>query len=911
VGAGEGRASGSSPGVKPGALTALLKEIAVAPEEAQGSAWEGVLHAGAVVGRFELVRELGHGGFGVVWEALDLELGRSVAFKAVRAGGKTTVREERLFKEAEAAARLQHPNIVTLHDVGRAEQGPYLILELLEGRTLAERRAQGTLPLRETLRIGVKVAKGVAHAHAHGVVHRDLTPGNVFLCDDGQVKVLDFGMAQAFGQRKVDGGTRAYMAPEQARGAPEDERTDVFVLGVILHQMLSGELPFPDAEALASSSPAPGLEVPEAPALGELVGRMLEKDPVKRPRDGGEVLSALTTFQRELERLPSTGSAPARTRRPASGLKDLFAELKRRRVIRALAGYAIVSFGVLQVVEPLMHGLGLPDWTLKTFVVALATGFPAAAALAWTFDLTRAGIRRTAPAAAGGESPPHSRGATLAVLLAGLGLVAAAPGIFYFFVWPGGVRGAATGAGAPSAGPEGRSIAVLPFVNMSSDREQDYFADGMAEEILNALAQVEGLQVAGRTSSFSFKGKSAKIEEIGRELHVAAVLEGSVRKAGTQVRVTAQIIKVADGFHLWAQTFDRSLSDVFAVQNEIAQAVVEALKVKMLAGQGSAVKAQRPTRPDAYTEYLLGKQLLRQGSIESIRQARRPLERAIALDPAYAPARAALAAVLGRIGGYLAETPAEVAEYARLELAAAERAIALDPDLGDGYAARGRHRMSFDWDWPGALADLERAVALSPGDGDVRLEYAGALAAAGRLPQAIAAVRRVTEIDPLAPMAWSRLAHLLHRTGDYAAARAAGERALEIAPDSVSARAIIGFALLAEGKPAEALEQFQRSPAAFFRLTGLAIAYHRLGNSRESQAALDELRAKLAGSAAYQIAEVYAARGETDQAFEWLERARVQRDAGMQFVRDNNLFTGLRSDPRFDALLRKMNLQVR
>jgi serine/threonine protein kinase len=186
VGAREGSGSGSLPGVKPGALTALLKEIAVAPEEAQGSGWEGLLRAGAVVGRFELVRELGHGGFGVLWEARDRELGRSVAFKAVRAGGKTAAREERLFKEAEAADRLQHPNIVTLHDVGRAEQGPYLILELLDGRTLAERSAQGTLPLREALRIGVEVAKGVAHAHAHGVVHRDLSPGNVFLCDDGQ-----------------------------------------------------------------------------------------------------------------------------------------------------------------------------------------------------------------------------------------------------------------------------------------------------------------------------------------------------------------------------------------------------------------------------------------------------------------------------------------------------------------------------------------------------------------------------------------------------------------------------------------------------------------------------------------------------------------------------------------------------
>jgi protein-disulfide isomerase len=328
--------------VAPGAVTALLEELAQAPTEPETLP---AFHPGQVVGRFELGREIGRGGFGQVYEARDRELGRNVAFKALRARSKLDLGEGRLLREAEAAARLSHPNIVTLYDVGRSEQGPYLVLELLEGRTLAERRAQGALPLREALGIGGEVAKGLAHAHAHGVVHRDLTPGNVFLCDDGQVKVLDFGMAHAFGQRKVDGGTRAYMAPEQARGAPEDERTDVFALGVILHEMLSGERPFPDAEALASSSPAPGLEVPEAPALGELVGRMLEKDPVKRPRDAGEVLSALTAFQQELERLPSTGSAQVRTRRRSSGLGDFLAELKRRRVMRALVLVAIGAAG--------------------------------------------------------------------------------------------------------------------------------------------------------------------------------------------------------------------------------------------------------------------------------------------------------------------------------------------------------------------------------------------------------------------------------------------------------------------------------------------------------------------------------------------------------------------------------------
>ncbi len=301
----------------PGTITGLLRQIAEAPDAALGEGWARGLEPGAVVGRFELVREIGRGGFGVVYEARDRELGRAVAFKAVRAGERAALREERLVREAEAAARLSHPNIVTLHDVGRCEHGPYLVLELLRGETLADRLDRGPTSVREALRICVEVARGLAYAHEQGVVHRDLKPANVFLCEDGQVKLLDFGLAHALGRRRMDGGTPAYMAPEQWRGAPEDERTDVFALGVLLYRTLAGELPFGDgdgAKALASQKPAPGLDVPEAPALGAFVGRMLAKDPVDRPRDGGAALAALASFQRELDRTPSS-PAPVRTRR--------------------------------------------------------------------------------------------------------------------------------------------------------------------------------------------------------------------------------------------------------------------------------------------------------------------------------------------------------------------------------------------------------------------------------------------------------------------------------------------------------------------------------------------------------------------------------------------------------------------
>jgi tetratricopeptide (TPR) repeat protein len=290
------RPDGASTGLRPGALSALLADLARAPEDSLAGAWSEALSPGTVVGRFELVREIGRGGFGVVYEARDLELRRMVAFKAVRAGGRAALRQERLLREAEAAARLAHPNLVTLFDVGHCDRGPYLVLELLQGTTLADRLEEGPIPPGEAVRIAVHVARGVAHAHGHGVVHRDLKPANVFLCGDGQVKVLDFGLAHAFGQPRTDGGTPAFMAPEQWRGAPEDERTDVFALGLLLYRMLAGEHPFPAGdrgEALQRPGRAPALEVPEVPGLGALVARMLAKDPVDRPRDGGAVLARL------------------------------------------------------------------------------------------------------------------------------------------------------------------------------------------------------------------------------------------------------------------------------------------------------------------------------------------------------------------------------------------------------------------------------------------------------------------------------------------------------------------------------------------------------------------------------------------------------------------------------------------
>ncbi|HVP67935.1 MAG TPA: protein kinase [Anaeromyxobacteraceae bacterium] len=345
-------ADGTAPsdgGVAPGALTELLEELAAAPLGDGDAAWMQWLTPGAVAGRFEMVREVGRGAFGVVWEARDTELGRSVAFKAVSSGDKARLREEHLRREAEAAARLSHPNIVTLHDLGRTPQGPFLVMEFLRGETLAERLRRERIQIRDVLHIGYEVAKGLAHAHGLGVMHRDLKPANVFLCADGQVKVLDFGMAHVFGSKRRRGGTPGYMAPEQREGRPEEHQADVYALGVILFEMLEGRLP-PPLDGTGAGTPRRP-RVPEAPALGGLVERMLARGPAERPPDGRAVADALLVIGRGLDAHPGDDRRGERT-----------SDRTRRRVLfSGIALAAIVALLVGAVVNRRVGALRMGD----------------------------------------------------------------------------------------------------------------------------------------------------------------------------------------------------------------------------------------------------------------------------------------------------------------------------------------------------------------------------------------------------------------------------------------------------------------------------------------------------------------------------------------------------------------------
>ncbi len=652
--AGDGEPGGASQGPAPGTLSALLLEIAGGPDDRLGEAWGPALHPGSVVGRLELVRELGRGGFGVVWEAKDRELGRSVAFKAVRAGGKSELREERLLREAEAAARLSHPNIVTLFDVGRSEQGPYLVLELLRGRTLAERLAEGPLPLREATSVATEVAKGLAHAHASGVVHRDLKPGNIFLCQDGQVKVLDFGLAHAFGRRRQDGGTPAYMAPEQMAGAPEDERTDVFALGVMLFEMLSGKLPFPDAKALASSSPAPLLETSEAPALGELVGRMLAKEPVGRPRDGGSVQEALSSIR---DALVPAGPSPAPVR-----------------------------------------------------------------------------VRRRLP-----------RLAVMGLLAASLGVAIA--GVLY-------IRKPVEAVPSPTAG--GRiTVAVLPFASLNQDPESVGLTGGLHDAVITQLSRLGGLQVRSRTSVMKYQGWTGGLRPIADELGVGLVLEGTVQRVGHRLVVNAQLVDARNDTHLWVTTLDRTSEDLFTLQSEIAQQVVEALRLTITPDERQALTTA-PTRDKlAYAMYLQARQLRARatnftsdspGYVSLRVDAIGRMEQAAARDPEFALAFAELAGLHADIAW--ASDTADYRLHSAAARKAAERAIALRPGLPEANLARGLVLMQLEWRYAEAAEVLARAVAGLPSEGYARASLATALNAAGRWEDALTRYREAVELEP-------------------------------------------------------------------------------------------------------------------------------------------------------------------
>jgi TolB-like protein len=445
-----------------------------------------------------------------------------------------------------------------------------------------------------------------------------------------------------------------------------------------------------------------------------------------------------------------------------------------------------------------------------------------------------------------------------------------------------------------------KSVAVLPFADMSEKRDQGYFSDGLAEELIEELARTPGLKVIARTSSFSFKGKSDDIASIASKLKVANILEGSVRRSGDQLRVSTQLIRADSGQSIWSETFERELKDVFKIQDEIAAAVVSALKVQ-LTGAAAAPPGRGTANPQAYDAFLLGKQLFSQNTVAAWRQAIEAYREAIRLDPRYAEAYAGLA-----MSEYFLSDGTGDAALGKSAEQVAQRAIDINPQLADGYTVRGLLRANLHFDWAGALADDRQAVALEPSNSRVLSRAAEKLTSVGRLDEAVAMYRKAIEHDPLDDAPLGNLGIDLMAAGNTAAAYDAFRLASAIRSAPSTSNGLASLQLL-DGKAREALATFKTIDNNVFRDAGVAMAEHTLGDAKASQQALDQLIATDAADSAYQIAEVYAWRGEKDKAFDWLERAYRQLDGGLASTKVDPLLASLRTDPRFTALLRKLN----
>lgn len=451
------------------------------------------------------------------------------------------------------------------------------------------------------------------------------------------------------------------------------------------------------------------------------------------------------------------------------------------------------------------------------------------------------------------------------------------------------------------------SIAVLPFADMSPAKDQEYFSDGLAEQLIHELAKNSGLKVVGRSSAFQFKGKNEDLRAVGRKLGVANVLEGSVRRDGNHLRITAELIKADDGFQLWSQTYDREIKDIFAVQDEIARSTAEALQPKLLGSKGQAVPSTvHSTNPGAYQAYLQANYFTVRGqNKEDLGKALAYSDAAIRLDDKYAPAWALRASVLNEMAEVGLTNVTEGFREARGD---AERAIALDPNSALAYMTLATAQIDCDWNWDAAETSMTKAADLEPGNAEAFRIRSYLSRVLGNLDQAIKFQQRAVALDPLRTDFHKTLGYLLYVAGRYDEAHAELRTALDLNPKTAFVHLTLGKILIAEGKSQEALAEIEKEPLEWAKLTGEAVAYDALGRERDSDSALAGLIAKYGVDGSYQIAQVYAYRKQREKSFEWLEKANAVRDAGLPDVKTDPLFKNLRDDPRYRKFLKKMHL---
>jgi len=741
---------------------------------------------GKTISHYRIIEKLGEGGMGVVYKAEDTKLRRPVALKFLPPElTRDAKAKERFVHEAQAASALDHPNICTIHEIDETNEGQtFIAMACYEGESLKTKIERGPLKLNEVLDIAVQIAQGLVKAHEQKIIHRDIKPANVLITRDGLVKIVDFGLAKLSGRTKLTRagttpGTVSYMSPEQLRGGDIDQRSDIWALGVVLYEMVTGEAPFTgDYEqavnySIMNEAPRPIRTLcPDAPVEAErLIEKTLSKDPNGRYQKTTELLRALQSLKKRLE----------------SSSVDL-------------AG---------------SDAIGVP------------------------------------------------------------------------------------------------SIAVLPFVNMSPDPENQYFGDGLAEELINALAQLKGVRVAARTSAFRFRGGNVDIREIGEKLNVGTVLEGSVRKAGNRLRITAQLIKIEDGYHVWSERFDREMKDIFDIQDEITRAIVDRLRVELVGSKDRPLVSSCTENLEAYSAFLQGRFYWNSLTPEGWTRSFELFQRAIELDPMFALPHAWLSVYYGSQAFWGNVALKEVAPKAR---AAAQRALALDDSLGFAHGDLAWAFWFIDWDFRAAEREFKRAFELDPGSALGRTNYALFLACRGRKEDAVREARLCLKLDPLSSLvaAWS--AGALYGVGEIEESIDTSLKAIAMDPDHWQSYLHLGMAYLHASMVEKAAAAWEKavdlSGGSSATLAWLAAAYYLMGKNREADKLIDRLdeRAKQTYVPPMFFAWISVARGEPKAALAYVKHAIQERDCFLDF--NNAIPPQMRAGgPEIDALLEKAGLR--
>ena len=582
---------------------------------------------------------------------------------------------------------------------------------------------------------------------------------------------------------------------------------------------------------------------------------------------------------------------------------NFFTELKRRNVYKVAAAYAVVAWLLMQVASQIFPFFEIPNWVVRLVVLLLILGFPVVLIIAWAFEVTPEGIQRTEAADAAGQ---RSRGVVWIYIV----LTGAALSVGLFFVGRYTAGNATRRHDASPARTEAataipqKSIAVLPLVNESGDPKDEYFSDGLSEELIAALAQISGLKVIGRSSSFRFKDGKEEPKTIGEKLGVSTLLEGTVRKQGDRVRIVAELVNAADGIALWTRTFDRELKDIFAVQEEIARAVAESLEVTLLGSNDRSAERAAPNSVEAHNAYLQGHFHFQRRNLEDFRKAVSYFDQAIRLDPDYALAYAERSEAWSFIGDLTGQR-ATAWPTAKSD---AEKAVAIAPALAEAHAALGWVRFFIDWKFAEGLSELKRAKELSPANPTANDLLARVIVYLGQVDEAERHARHAVELDPLSVTAQGNLGRVLFVAGKLDEADAVARKAAELQPAAAGNHRYQVHVAVERGDGETALREAQLEPNEGYRRFELALAHYVRGDRAAADAALADLIANGRDQLAYQIAEVYAVRGEKEKAFEWLQISFDNHDTGTLTLLIDPLLRGLRDDPRYKNLVAKLGL---